>query len=173
MKRFVACIIAICCLTASSAFAMQDYTVAEKLIKQLWAGSGFSGTLEVEFASPEVSTAKPIVLDLDYIYVRPTEEETDEHRVDLILMNGENAQSAAYAQYKDDVFSFQADVISPDWYSVAPRSAVQEPSAAQQQLNQQADALYAASGVPALSETAAVFAASLLGAEELEEAIEP
>ena len=171
MKRIAALATAIVCLTASCAFAMQDYTVAEKLLKQLWAGSGFSGTLSVAFDTPTFSTRKPIVLDLDYIYVRPDEENTGEHRVDLILMEDENARSAACAQLKDDVLSFQADVISPDWYSFQDVSA-KEPSAAQQQLDEKAQVLYDRTGVPALAETVMTGALSLVGAEGLAEIAE-
>ena len=173
MKRFAALLMALICLFASCASAAEDYTVAEKLLKQLWAGSGFSGTLSVDFKTGALSTSKPIVLDLDYIYVRPTEEESGEHRVDLLLMDGENARSAAYAQYKDDELSVQADVISPDWYTFAQPEGQQEPSAVQAEIAGGADALYAATGLPALSETVLTFAAALLGAEGLEEAIEP
>lgn len=41
----------------------EDYTVAGKLVKQLWAGSGFSATVSVEIAAKEgtqaMSTLKP------------------------------------------------------------------------------------------------------------------
>lgn len=173
MKRFAALALAVMCLLSSCAYAAEDYTVAEKLVKQLWAGSGFSGTLTVSFETPSLSTKTPIVLDLDYIYVRPTEEETSEHRVDLILMDGENARSAAYAQYKDEELSIQADVISPDWYLFTQPDGAEESSAVQTELESGASALYAATGMPALSETALTFAAALMGAEGLEEAIEP
>ena len=60
-----------------------------KLIKQLWAGSGFSATVSVEVAAKEgmqaMSTLKPIVMDVSYIYVRPTATETAEHRADVVL----------------------------------------------------------------------------------------
>ena len=125
MKRFLSLMLALVCL---SCFAMpavaadtEDYTVAEKLLKQLWAGSGFSGTLSIELAAKEgaqaASTLKPIVLDVNYIYVRPTAVETAEHRADLTLMDGESATSAAHMQVKDGALALQADVISPDWYS--------------------------------------------------------
>jgi hypothetical protein len=45
VKRIFALVLALVCLCTSCAFAAADYTVAEKLMKQLWAGSGFSGTL--------------------------------------------------------------------------------------------------------------------------------
>ena len=119
MKRLIALLLA--CILLTGTAAAEDYTVAEKLMKQLWAGSGFSGTLTVDVQSETgASTVKPIVLDADYIYVRETAETTAEHRLDVTLMDGENALSAAYAQIKDGALSFQADVISPDWYVYAP-----------------------------------------------------
>lgn len=130
MKRFLSLMLALVCLLcfATPAMAMEadaeDYTVAGKLLKQLWAGSGFSGTLSIELAAKEgaqaASTLKPIVLDVNYIYVRPTAAETAEHRADVTLMDGEAALSAAHAQVKDGALAVQADVLSPDWYSFGP-----------------------------------------------------
>ena len=130
MKRFLSLMLALVCLLcfATPAAAMEadaeDYTVAGKLLKQLWAGSGFSGTLSIELAAKEgaqaASTLKPIVLDVNYIYVRPTAAETAEHRADVTLMDGEAATSAAHAQVKDGALAVQADVLSPDWYSFGP-----------------------------------------------------
>ena len=125
MKRFFCLLMSLMCLCLSAAHATgvdaEDYTVAGKLVKQLWAGSGFSATVSVEIAAREgtqaMSTLKPIVMDLSYIYVRPTATETAEHRADVVLLDGESAVSAAHAQLKDGALAVQADVISPDWYS--------------------------------------------------------
>ena len=125
MKRFFCLLMSLMCLCLSAAHATgvdaEDYTVAGKLVKQLWAGSGFSATVSVEIAAKEgtqaMSTLKPIVMDLSYIYVRPTATETAEHRADVVLLDGESAVSAAHAQLKDGALAVQADVISPDWYS--------------------------------------------------------
>lgn len=121
MKRFLCLLMCLMCLLLPAAHASEangeDYTVAGKLIKQLWAGSGFSATVSVEVAAKEgtqaMSTLKPIVMDVSYIYVRPTATETAEHRADVVLMDGENALSAAHAQLKDGALAVQADVISP------------------------------------------------------------
>ncbi len=125
MKRFLSLMMTLLCLlgcvaSAGAADTSADYTVAGKLLKQLWAGSGFSGTLTVEIASKDgVFTVKPITSAVDYIYVRPTETETAQHRLDLTLTEGETALSAAHAQLKDGELAVQADVISPDWYTFA------------------------------------------------------
>ena len=68
MKRFLALFLICCCVT-SCAFAAEsaDYTVAAKLLKQLAAGSGFSGILTLEADTEAFSTQKPIVLDMDYL----------------------------------------------------------------------------------------------------------
>ena len=96
MKRFFCLLMSLMCLCLSAAHATgvdaEDYTVAGKLVKQLWAGSGFSATVSVEIAAREgtqaMSTLKPIVMDLSYIYVRPTATETAEHRADVVLLDG-------------------------------------------------------------------------------------
>lgn len=121
MKRIASLLLAVCLLCPFAAQATEDYTVAEKLLKQLWAGSGFSGTLTAEVQSQTgTSTAKPIVLDADYIYVRETEESTAEHRLDVTLRDGEDDRTAAHVQLKDGAISLQADVIGEDWYRYAP-----------------------------------------------------
>ena len=49
MKRFLSLLVCLVLLTPFSALAAtEDYTVAGKLARQLWAGSGFSGTLTVD-----------------------------------------------------------------------------------------------------------------------------
>lgn len=175
MKRFVALLMACLCLTASCAQAAESYTVAEKLVKQLWAGSGFTGRLQVELARQEgaeegAATTRPIELDVNYIYVRPTDEEPAQHRADVTLMDGENARSAAYLQLMDGVCSFQADVISPDWYILNEEDQSAETA---EQLEAGAESLLEITGVPSLAQTALTFAAALSGADGLAEAIEP
>ena len=121
MKRFLALFLICCCVT-SCAFAAEsaDYTVAAKLLKQLAAGSGFSGILTLEADTEAFSTQKPIVLDMDYIYVRPEDVSLGEHRVDLTLMDGETAVTSAHVQLLDGDLSLQSDVISTDWYALNP-----------------------------------------------------
>ena len=164
MKRFFALLLA-CMLLCGSALA-EDYTVAEKLYKQLWAGSGFSGTLTVDVDSPAFRTAQPITADADYIYVRETEETTPAHRLDLTLMNGENAISAAYAQLKDGKLSFQADVLSPDWFTLD--AAAHADAAAQT-----AEEALSQTGAPALARLLLAGAAALRENDELSDALEP
>ena len=181
MKRFLCLLMSLMCLLLPAAHASEadgeDYTVAGKLIKQLWAGSGFSATVSVEVAAREgtqaMSTLKPIVMDLSYIYVRPTATETAEHRADVVLMDGESAVSTAHAQLKDGSLAVQADVISPDWYSFgqAPEQGEDAPEG-EDLLGQLGESLLAQTGMPALASLAAQAAALLEGVEGLEDVLE-
>lgn len=181
MKRFLCLLMCLTCLLLPAAHASEangeDYTVAGKLIKQLWAGSGFSATVSVEVAAKEgtqaMSTLKPIVMDVSYIYVRPTATETAEHRADVVLMDGENALSAAHVQLKDGALAVQADVISPDWYSFG-EAPLQEGEAAAggDLLEPLGESLLAQTGIPSLASLAAQAAGLLQGAEGLEDVLE-
>ena len=175
MKRFLSLWLVCCLLTLAAPCALaevEDYTVAGKLFKQLWAGSGFTGTLEVAFESEGLSTAKPIVADVDYIYVRPDEGAMEEHRLDLTLMDGENALSAAHVQLCEDTLALQADAAGPDWYVFASQEDA-APSAMQSAMDAGVQEALAASGAPAFAQTALTFAGALLSADGLDEAIEP
>ena len=61
MKRFFCLLMSLMCLCLPAAHATgvdaEDYTVAGKLVKQLWAGSGFSATVSVEIAAKEGTQA--------------------------------------------------------------------------------------------------------------------
>lgn len=181
MKRFLCLLMCLTCLLLPAAHASEangeDYTVAGKLIKQLWAGSGFSATVSVEVAAKEgtqaMSTLKPIVMDVSYIYVRPTATETAEHRADVVLMDGENALSAAHVQLKDGALAVQADVISPDWYSFG-EAPLQEGEAAAggDLLEPLGESLLTQTGMPALASFAGQAAALLHGADGLEDVLE-
>ena len=126
MKRLLCLCLAcmLCMLTPALASETQqaNYNTAGKLLKQLWAGSGFSGTLTLEITPNEgrlgqsITTQKPLSMDVDYIYVRPTATETAQHRLDLRLMDGETQQTAAHVQLKDGATAVQADIIGADWY---------------------------------------------------------
>lgn len=175
MKRLMALLTALVCLLGMPcAYAAQDYTVAEKLMKQLWAGSGFSGTLSLSRTAPEgaqtLTTSRPIEVDVDYIYVRETEEASAQHRANFTLRDGEDALSAAYLQIRDGVVALQADVISPDWYAFDP---------AQPALGAAADALagletgLSYTGVPALSSALLTFGAALADCDDLDKIMDP
>lgn len=181
MKRFLCLLMCLTCLLLPTAHASgaeaEDYTVAGKLLKQLWAGSGFSATVSVEVAAKDgtqaMSTLKPIVMDLSYIYVRPTATETAEHRADVVLMDGDSALSAAHAQLKDGALAVQADVISPDWYSFGEAPAQDEEAAQSGDLlGKLGESLLAQTGMPALASFAAQAAGLMQGVEGLEDVLE-
>ena len=181
MKRFFCLLMSLMCLCLPAAHATgvdaEDYTVAGKLVKQLWAGSGFSATVSVEIAAKEgtqaMSTLKPIVMDLSYIYVRPTATETAEHRADVVLLDGESAVSAAHAQLKDGALAVQADVISPDWYSFGEAPAQSGETAGNGDvLGKLGESLLAQTGMPALASLAAQAAGLIQGADGLEDVLE-
>ncbi len=170
-QRLAALLLACLTLASSAALAAEDYTVAEKLLKQLWAGSGFSGELTVSFDTPALRTKQPIRADWDYIYVRPTEQNEAEHRVDIRLENG----SAASVQLMEGSLAFQADLISPDWY-VLRADSEDEPadaSAAAQALQSGANTVLSLTGMPEVSRTALALAARLSGSEAVQDALEP
>ena len=70
MKRFFCLLMSLMCLCLSAAHATgvdaEDYTVAGKLVKQLWAGSGFSATVSVEIAAKEGTQAR-LMLSVSFI----------------------------------------------------------------------------------------------------------
>lgn len=179
MKRFFSLLMCLMCLTTFAAYAAEadpaDYTVAGKLLKQLWAGSGFSGTLSVEVAAKEgaqaAATLKPIVMDVSYIYVRPTADETAEHRADLTLTEDGSAKSAAHIQLKDGALAVQADVLSPDWYSFGQPP---EGDAAQGGglVSQRAQELLSQTGMPSLAAFAVQTALMLQRADGLDDVME-
>ena len=69
-------VLALCLPAAAESVADVGYTVAEKLLKQLEAGSGFAGTLTLTATAvagretEALTTLKPMVFDASYIYVR-------------------------------------------------------------------------------------------------------
>ena len=124
MKRFVALLLTCICLISSALAAESaDYTVAEKLLKQLTAGSGFSGVVTFEADTESFSTQKPLIMNLDYIFVRPEDVSLGEHRVDLTLMDGETAVTGAHVQLLNGDLALQADVLSPEWYQLSLAAA--------------------------------------------------
>lgn len=176
MKRFLSLLMVMVCLITLPAFAADDsadYTMAGKLLKQLWAGNGFSADITLEIAAKEgtqaVHTLKPMQMKLDYIYVRPNEEHASEHRADLSLVDGETVLSTAHAQLMNGAPAFQADVIGGDWYSLDAAEEAQGETAAV--LDGARGELLAQTGMPALSSLVLKGVAALQNAE-LDEVLE-
>lgn len=176
MKRFLSLTLALTLLVsaacATSVSTTTDYTMAGKLLKQLQAGSGFTGTIAVEIAAKEagaLSTSKPVVLGVDYIYVRPDGSEGDEHRADVTLMDGETSLSAAHLQVKNRSLSIQADVVSPDWYAFGEMGAEAVAGSAIAQAQQ--DVLNQ-TGIPTLAAFALQMYAELSDGTDFSESLE-
>ncbi|MBE5802321.1 MAG: hypothetical protein E7319_08550 [Clostridiales bacterium] len=125
-KQWFALVALLLCLTLvfpALAAEGEDYTMAGKLLKQLWAGSGFSGTLELAVSAADGAqdvwvTKQPVLIDWDYIYVRPAENRLAEHRADLNLMDGENAVAEAHFQFRDGALAAQSPLLGDDWFRV-------------------------------------------------------
>jgi len=174
MKRFLALWLVCCLFTLSAPCALaevEDYTVAGKLLKQLWAGSGFTGTLTVEMAAQKegaLATQKPLVFDVDYIYVRPDDLASEEHRADIALVDGGETLSALHMQFKDGEAAFQADAAGDKWYSFAAGGTGETAQAA---AAAGSEAL-SHTGMPALTEMMLAAAAAMSGAEGLGNAMD-
>lgn len=108
--------LALClCLCAGAlAESAQGYTVAEKLLKQLEAGSGFSGTLEVQTDG----TDAPLSFQWDYIHTRKNSETVEQQRLDLRLMDGDTVRTTARFQWENPALRFQTDLWSDQWYEL-------------------------------------------------------
>lgn len=162
-------IIRLCCALLALAFGLTgtlsaqaagpDYTMAYKLYRQLGAGSGFSGTLEISLARNEAAqgdalvTKQPLLIDWDYIYVTPAVNRQAEHRLDAALMNGEEAVSEAHAQLQKGVLSLNSPLLGDGWYAVELKRLLQEPedpSTLAGQLLPGVTAAVEGSGMPAL-----------------------
>ena len=104
----------LCLCTGALAESLQGYTVAEKLVKQLDAGSGFSGTLEVQTDGADA----PLSFQWDYIHTRKNSETVEQQRLDLRLMDGETARNTFRFQWEDPALRFQTDLWSDQWYEL-------------------------------------------------------
>ena len=163
MKRFLALLMV--CLLVFSVASAQEMTMAEKLYKQLWAGSGFSGTLTAQVDTEGFRTSGPLVADVDYIYVRTGDDTPEEHRVDVTLKNGESDISAAHAQLREGRLAFQADVLSPGWF-------ILNTSAQTEAASEAVEKAVSRTGTPALAKLLVTGAAAVNGNAALKEALE-
>ena len=103
-----------------------DYSVAEKLLKQLNVGSGFEGVLTLVStavegrASEAFTTIKPITVNCSYIYAPAdaVQKTAEQRRLSLALMDGETAQTNAEIAVIDGVPYLQCDLLGDTWYSL-------------------------------------------------------
>lgn len=123
MKRILSMLLALMMLlfgTVSSAqeISSDDYTVAEKLVRQLDSGSGFGGTLQLEFYGEDGSQPVVIPLQWDYIHVLGEGLQEEEHRIDLAMVKDEAVLTTAHVQWKNEMLRFQADATGESWYEL-------------------------------------------------------
>lgn len=185
MKRFVCLAMIIClCAAALPASASEtgaaDYTTAGKLLKQLWAGSGFSGTLKLEITRKDsaegeaVTSKKPLEAALDYIYVRATDGKADEHRLDLTLPS-DNA--SAHLSLKNGALAFKSELTGADWYSLPASTSLHRAETSALPIegaDEKAGELLGMTGMPALVKYLLPAAVKAQGeSQELTDAMEP
>lgn len=121
-KRFYSIFLALLMLFAPSLYSAHaaDITNAEKLLKQLEAGSGFSGSWTVDLADRNGNTLlqKPFAGDITYIYVRPDEEtgNTAAHELTLAITEEEQSLAKAAVYVQDGDGYLQSDLLGENWY---------------------------------------------------------
>ena len=131
MKKTLCALLALwlCLFTCSAGFGeaatvTPEYSIADKLLKQIEAGSGFSGTLTVSLSAAEghegaaITTVKPLLFDLDYIRVRediaagiPAEE-----RYTITLKEEEEARASASISAKGGSTLLKSELLNEGWY---------------------------------------------------------
>lgn len=161
------CLALMTLLPYAVADTVQSYTVAEKWLKQLQAGSGFTGTLTVQSQSAEgrqsaaLTTLKPIVLDLSYLFTREdlAAKTPAESRVTLALVDGEKTLGEGELVLRKGELYGQSTLTGDSWYSLSQTAGAGEAGLPEgDALNQAVATLLSRTAVPGL----AGFAAGLL-----------
>ncbi len=124
-------VFALCLPAAAESVADVSYTVAEKLLKQLEAGSGFAGTVTFTSAAvagreaEAITTLKPMVFDVSYIYVREdlAAKKPAENRITLALKDGESTVGGAELSLKSGMAYLQSALTGDGWFSLAGTAA--------------------------------------------------
>ena len=115
-------------LSQTVAFALDttafDITVADKLIKQIRDGNGFSGTMQLEVRGADDSVITSIPLSWNFIHVNEKGLVEEEDRLGIALPKGDDTYSVFCLQFKDQKLRFQADVLGEDWYETEMASPV-------------------------------------------------
>lgn len=148
-------------LSQAAALAAADYTVAEKLYKQLKAGSGFSAELTVDVKNPQGASvlASPLLFDVDAIYQAAAEVPST--RVDVTLCKEADAVSAAHLSLSRAETLLQADLLSPDWFLLSGLKPEEAASLAAPE--GETGASLAATGMPQIAGELLKYAAALNG----------
>ena len=122
MKRMISLVLClILALSSFSALALDttafDITVADKLIKQVRDGNGFSGSMQLEVRGEDDTVITSIPFSWNFIHVNEEGLVEEEDRIGLALRNGdEEVASVLCVQLKDQKLRFQAGVLGENWY---------------------------------------------------------
>jgi hypothetical protein len=98
------------------------YTMAEKLMKQLYWGSGFAGTLTLSATAVEgreadaFSTIKPMDIEWTYIKTRGNKTTPDEMRLILTADTGDYQQGSAEISVQDGSVYMRSSLLNDGWY---------------------------------------------------------
>ncbi len=151
-----------------------DYTLEEKLTKQLQAGSGFSGTLTVEAGAVEGreseawTTIQPLTFNFDYIDVlaNSVTGAQQESRLVVSLVDGEKTLGTAELSLRKGLLALQSSLLGDGWYTLNDTAAVL-PAAGDETaaLTQTAQSLLGQSALPGLATFAAGVLTRLSGAD--------
>lgn len=171
-RRLLSCLMALgLLLTGAIAETVSDldYTVEEKLVKQLQAGSGFQGTLTIEAAAVEGreseawTTIKPLTIDVGYIYVREdTAKNTKaENHLSLSFIDGDKTLGTAELSLSEGLLALKSSLLGDGWYTLDENAAAGalEGSSTDGMIGQEAQSFYTQTALPGL----AAFAAGLVG----------
>jgi len=124
VKRMISLVLClILALSSFSALALDttafDITVADKLIKQIRDGNGFSGSMQLEVRGADDTVITSIPFSWNFIHVNEEGLVEEEDRIGLALRNGdEEVASVLCVQLKDQKLRFQADVLGENWYEM-------------------------------------------------------
>ena len=174
--------LALCLPAAAESTADVSYTVGEKLLKQLEAGSGFTGTLTFTATAvagretEAVTTLKPMVFDIGYIFVREdlAAKTPAESRMTIALTDGESTAGNAELAFKGGAAYLKSVLTGDSWYTLAGTAAAGSDTDTGT-VAKSAQGLLAGTAMPGLSTFAAGLAAQLAGTDfaKLSTALEP
>ena len=128
LRAVTLCLTLVLLMSAAYAETATDvnYTVQEKMLKQLQAGSGFTGTLTVESKavpgreSEALTTLKPLTFDCSYIYVRQdlAAKTPAESRFTLALVDGDQSLGTGELSLKEGALFLKSSLIGENWLSL-------------------------------------------------------
>ncbi|MDD3213227.1 MAG: hypothetical protein PHY64_06120 [Eubacteriales bacterium] len=173
LRRLLACLMAFGLLLTGAVAETADgldYTVEEKLVKQIQAGSGFQGTLTLESTAVEGreseawTTIKPLTVDVGYIYVREdTAKNTKpENRLSFSFVDGEKTLGTAELSLNDGLLALRSSLLGDGWYTLDESAAAGSLSggdATEGMIGQEAQSFYSQTALPGL----AAFTVGLIG----------